>query len=153
EEGKYWKIVAIRLEDGCKAEMVPKTAATLAPVQPARPQEFVGDPNAVKDITGFYTAWLVARNPGQAAQYASQRSYTCLGQAPRAETDMKPVERIRLGLARALEKVSAGRDLAGTMSSSPPVNELVRPVEHTNSGFFSIMAIPEQMAESFLCEN
>jgi hypothetical protein len=38
------------------------------------------------------------------------------------------------------------------MSSLKPVNELVRPVEHQNSNAFAIMAMPAQMAESFLCQ-
>jgi hypothetical protein len=152
EEGKYWKIVALRLEDGSKAGIVPHTAAKLPPVQVARPQEFAGDPNAVKDITGFYTAWLVARKPLEAAQYASERSYNCLGPAAETEKKMSPAGRIRLGLARPLDKVLARKDLADMMFSSPPANEWVRPVEHANSKAFSIMAVPEQMADGFLCQ-
>ena len=39
------------------------------------------------------------------------------------------------------------------MSSVQPVNELVRPVEQVNSNAFAIMAVPDQMADSFLCQN
>src|SRR5262249_22184539 len=118
----------------------------------ARPQEFAGDADAIKDITGFYTAWLVARKPLQAAQYASERSYNCLGPADETEKKMRPAERIRLGLARPLDKVIARTDLADMMFSSPPANELVRPVEHANSKAFGVMAVPEQMADGFLCQ-
>jgi hypothetical protein len=38
------------------------------------------------------------------------------------------------------------------MSSVQPVNELARPVDHHNSKAFAIMAVPDQMAASFLCE-
>jgi hypothetical protein len=38
------------------------------------------------------------------------------------------------------------------MSSVQPVNELVRPVEQENSKAFAIMAVPDQMSESFLCQ-
>jgi len=57
---------------------------------------------------------------------------------------------LRLGLARSLDKVSAGKDLADVRFGSAPVNELVRPAEHVNSKALSITAIP--MAESFLCQ-
>jgi hypothetical protein len=39
------------------------------------------------------------------------------------------------------------------MSSVQPVNELVRPVEQANSKAFAIMAVPDQMADSFLCQH
>jgi hypothetical protein len=38
------------------------------------------------------------------------------------------------------------------MSAVQPVNELVRPVDHNNAEAFAIMAVPDQMAASFLCE-
>ena len=151
EEGKYWKIIAIRIESGGKGDIVPRNAAKMPPVQETAPVKFSEDPNVVKAITEFYKAWLVARRPSDAAQYASERSYNCIEAGTVAEKKMKPVERIRLGLARPLEKVPAGKELSDMMFSSPPVNELVRPVEHTNSRAFSIMAIPDQMADSFLC--
>jgi hypothetical protein len=39
------------------------------------------------------------------------------------------------------------------MSSVQPVNALVRPVEQENSNAFAIMAVPDQMADTFLCQN
>ena len=39
------------------------------------------------------------------------------------------------------------------MASVQPVNALVRPVEQENSKAFAIMAVPDQMAGSFLCQN
>ena len=39
------------------------------------------------------------------------------------------------------------------MSGVQPVDNLIRPVEHDNSKAFAIMAVPEQMAASFLCQN
>jgi hypothetical protein len=39
------------------------------------------------------------------------------------------------------------------MSRVQPVNDLMRPVEQENSKAFAIMAVPDQMADSFLCEN
>jgi hypothetical protein len=148
QEGKYWKIVAIRIEDGTKGEMVPKALAKVPPVQKSEPAKLAEDPSAIKDITGFYSTWLVARKPADAVRYASTRSYSC---GP-AANQLKPADRIRLGLTRPLDKIPAKKDLSEMMFSSTPVNDLVRPVEHTNSKAFTIMAIPDQMAEGFLCQ-
>jgi hypothetical protein len=65
---------------------------------------------------------------------------------------MKPLERIRNGLGKPLPRISKGPSLADTMSSVQPVNELVRPVEQKNSKAFAAMAVPDQMADSFLCQ-
>jgi len=152
EEGRYWKVVAIRIEDGSTAGILPKTASKAPDDQSTSPEGFAGDPNAVNDITGFYKSWLMSRNPAEATQYASERSYSCIGPAPQAEIKMKPVDRIRKGLERPLAKIPQGQKLSEVMYSSRPVNDLVRPVEHVNSEAFSIMAVPEQMADSFLCQ-
>ena len=39
------------------------------------------------------------------------------------------------------------------MSSMQPVNDLLRPVQQENSKAFAIMAVPDQMADSFLCQH
>jgi len=69
-----------------------------------------------------------------------------------AEKKMEPAGRIRTALARPLKKIQKGPDLSKSMSSLQPVNELVRPDEHQNSNAFAIMAMPAQMADSFLCQ-
>jgi len=152
EEGRYWKVVAIRIEDGSTASILPKTASKTLSDQNTSPEDFTGDPNAVNDITDFYKSWLISRNPAEAAHYASERSYSCIGPASQAERKMKPVDRIRIGLERPLAKIPEGKKLSEVMHGSRPVNELVRAVEHVNSEGFSIMAVPEQLADSFLCQ-
>ena len=39
------------------------------------------------------------------------------------------------------------------LSATQPVNELLRPVQQENSKAFAMMAVPDQMAISFLCQN
>ncbi len=39
------------------------------------------------------------------------------------------------------------------MSSMQPVDDLLRPVEQENSEALAIMAVPDQMADSFLCQH
>jgi hypothetical protein len=38
------------------------------------------------------------------------------------------------------------------MASVQPVNELVQPVQQANSRAFAVMEVPDQMSESFLCQ-
>lgn len=151
KEGKYWKIVAIRIEDSSDAGLTPTKTAGASPVS-TNPEKIAGDPNAVKDITSFYESWVGKRNPASASRYISERSYQCLAAPSEAEKKMKPLDRIEKGLEKPLAKVPQGANLSNMMSSVQPVNELVRPVEQENSKAFAIMAVPDQMADSFLCQ-
>ena len=83
QEAGYWKIIAIRIEDGSNAGIVPKNAAAQAVPAVEEPRSIAGDPAAVKDITEFYQTWIVKRNVAKASTFASQRSYQCLASALR----------------------------------------------------------------------
>ena len=152
QEGGYWKIIAIRIEDSSDAGIIPKNAAVTAPAE-EEPKSIAGDPGAVKDITQFYQTWVGKRDSAQASKFASQQSYACLRAPSAAEKSLTPSARIRSGLGLALERVPQGTNLSAMMSSVQPVNDLLRPVEQENSKAFAIMAVPDQMADSFKCQN
>jgi hypothetical protein len=152
KEGKYWKIVAIRIDDGSDAGITPQTAAA-PPSTEAEPKSISGDPQAVKDITSFYEYWIGKRDPAEAVRYVSARSYQCLAASSETDKAMNPADRIQKALTNPLARVPQGQNLSDMMSSVQPVNELVRPVEQGNSNAFAIMAVPDQMANSFLCQN
>jgi hypothetical protein len=152
KEGKYWKIVAIRIDDGSDAGITPKTAAAPSSTE-AGPKAIAGDPQAVKNITAFYESWIEKRDPTQAAGYVSERSYQCLATPSQADKALKPAARIQKALANVLTKIPQRQNLSDMMSSVQPVNELVPPIEQANSNAFAIMAVPDQMAASFLCQS
>ena len=151
-EGDYWKIVAIRIEDGSDSGIVPKSSTAKLPVvEELKP--LTGDPAAVKDITAFYQLWIGKRDSAQAARFASPRSYACIGVPADEQKKLAPSARIQSGLERALKRIPSQPSLSDMMSSLQPVNDLLRPVEQDNSKAFAIMAVPDQMASSFLCQN
>jgi hypothetical protein len=61
--------------------------------------------------------------------------------------------KIRSALDHVLARITPASQLTDVMSGLQPVNELLRPVEHKNSSAFAIMAVPDQKAGSFLCQN
>jgi hypothetical protein len=153
KEGKYWKVVAMRLEDSGTSGLGPKKTAAVPLASVAGPTPIAGDPGAVRDITSFYEDWLVKRDVASAALYASKRSYACISPPSSAkEKKMTPAERIQYGLGKPLPKIPKGLALSDLMSEAQPVNELVRPVEHQYSKELAISAIPDQIADSFLCQ-
>jgi hypothetical protein len=152
QEGGYWKIIAIRIEDSSDAGILPKQAAVTAPAE-EEPKTISGDPNVVKDITQFYETWVVKRDSAGASKFVSQRSYPCLGAPFAGEKSPATATRLRSALDRVLQRVATGNNLHNLMSSVQPVNDLLRPVEQEDSRAFAIMAVPDQKADSFLCQN
>ena len=153
QEGDYWKIVAIRIEDSSDAGIVPKNAAAQAVPSVEEPRNITGDPAAVKDITEFYETWVVKRNVSQASNFASPRSYQCLPAPSEDQQKLTPVARIQSGLQQPLARIPSGANLSDMMSSLQPSNDLLRPVQQENSNAFAIMAVPDQKADSFLCQH
>ncbi len=117
------------------------------------PQSIAGDPAAVKDITEFYQTWIVKRNVVQASAFASPRSYQCLAAPSADQKKLTPVARIQSGLQQPLARIPSGANLSDMMSSLQPSNDLLRPVQQENSKAFAIMAVPDQKANSFLCQH
>jgi hypothetical protein len=153
QEGGYWKIVAIRIEDSSDAGIVPKNAAAQAVPAVEEPQSITGDPAAVKNITKFYQTWIVKRDVAQASAFASPRSYQCLAAPSADQKNLTPIARIQSGLQGPLARIPSGANLSDMMSSLQPSNDLLRPVQQGNSNAFAIMAVPNQKANSFLCQH
>ena len=153
QEGGYWKIIAIRIEDGSDAGLVPKSAAPLAVPAVEEPRDIAGDPASVKDITQFYQSWIARRNVFEASRFASQLSYQCLAAPSADQKRLTPVARIQSALQQPLKRIPDSANLTDMMSSMQPLNNLLRPVQHENSKAFAIMAVPDQRADSFLCQN
>ncbi len=153
KEGDYWKITAIRLEDGSDANIVPENAAAQAEPSVEKPRSIAGDPTAEKDILNFYQAWIVKRDVIRASTFASPRSYQCLPSPAKDQQKLTPIARIQSGLQGPLERIPTGTNLSDMMTSLQPSNDLLPPVQHENSKAFAIMAVPDQMASSFLCKD
>jgi hypothetical protein len=150
QEGGYWKIIAIRIEDSSDSAIIPK-AAPSAPAE-EKPNSIAGDPAAVKNITDFYQSWVVKRDTAQASKFVSQRSFACLEAPSAAKKSLAPAVQLRSAMDRVLGRIPKDTDLNHLMFSVQPVNDLLRPVEQENSRAFAIMAVPDQEAASFLCQ-
>ncbi len=153
QEGGYWKIAAIRLEDSSDASIVPNNAAAQAEPTVEEPQSIAGDPAAIKDITEFYQAWIVKRDVAQASTFASPLSYQCLAPPSEDQKNLAPIARIQSGLQQPLTRIASGGNIADMMSGVQPTNDLLRPVQQENSKAYAIMAVPDQKAYSFLCQH
>jgi hypothetical protein len=153
QESGYWKITAIRLEDSGDAGIVPKKAAAQVEPPVEEPRAIAGDPAAGKAILDFYQAWIMKRDVVRASTFASQRSYQCLPAPSKDQKKLTPIARVQSGLRQPLERIPSAANLSDMMSGLQPRNDLLPPVPQENSKAFAIMAVPDQMADSFLCQN
>ena len=117
------------------------------------PRNIAGDPAAGKDILDFYQTWIMKRDVIRASTFASPRSYQCLPSPSKDQQKLTPIARIQSGLQQPLGRIPSGANLSEMMSSLQPRNDLLPPVQHENSKAFAIMAVPDQMAYSFLCQH
>jgi hypothetical protein len=152
EEGDYWKIIAIRIEDSSDAGLVPNNAAAQTEPSVEEPRNIAGDAAALKDITQFYQTWIVRRNVMEASHFASERSYQCLPAPSEEQGKLTPIARIQSGLEQPLARITLGANLSDMMSSMQSQNDLLRPIPQENSEAFAMMAVPDQKAGSFLCQ-
>ena len=153
KEGDYWKITAIRFEDGSDADIVPRNSAGQVEPSVEEPRNIAGDPAAEKAILEFYQAWILKRDVVQASTFASPRSYECLPSPSKDQQKLTPIARIQSGLQQPLERIASGANLSDMMSSLQPRDDLLPPIPHEDSKAFAIMAVPDQMASSFLCQH
>ena len=122
QEGKYWKIVAIRIDDGSSAGLTPKKTPAAPSVSEFQPAAIAGDSNAVKSITDFYQLWVVKRDTAAAVQYASALSFQCMATPSAANKKLKPTDRLQMGLEKPLGKVPQSM----FMQSHPTAEEFNR---------------------------
>jgi hypothetical protein len=153
QEGDYWKIVAVRIEDSGEAGIAPTNTAAQTEPAVEEPKYIAGDPAAVRDIAQFYQAWIVKRNVAEASTFASPRSYQCLPAPTEDQKKLTPTARIQSGLQQPLTRIPSGGSLSDMMASVQPSNDFLRPVQQENSKAYAIMGVPDQMADSFLCQN
>ena len=77
----------------------------------------------------------------------------CLAAPSEDQKKLTPIARIQSGLEQPLTRIPSGANLSDMMSSLQPHNDLLRPVQQENSKAFAMMAVPDQMANSFLCQH
>jgi len=117
------------------------------------PQNIAADPALVKAVAQFYEDWIVKRNVVQASAFAAPGSYACLATPAAEQKKLTPAARIQYGLKQPLERIPSSANLPDMMSGMQPQNDLLRPVQQENSNAFAIMAVPDQKANSFLCQH
>lgn len=159
KEGKYWKVVAWEVEpEEAKPGAMPDTrrGKAAAAAKPAKVR-VKADPAVVQTSHYFLRTWLVDDNYDAAAKYVSARCNECVGRY--LEEGQKPpttpdeyAAYIRKALTTVGKDVGKVQHLHDALEPVRAEHEDLQLVEHTGEGAYTMVAVPDYLAGSFLCD-
>ncbi len=136
-----FKINSTRVDDGDAPPLVSLRESAPAEPQPELPV-IDGDPAAVAAIQDFFEQWLARRRYPQAAAYISTRAAACTDPPGRRMTDVLRDGAVAMG---------APRPLAELLEAVEPYHPQILRVRHAQEAIWSIVAVPNHLAEAFFC--
>jgi hypothetical protein len=156
KEDKHWKIVALRIADEADPKVIPSAAPTLAKAE-TKQEPVKGDPNAVESAQKFLSTWFIKQDLDAALSYVSPRSYVCLERSDDPAKKGLAPDQARKALHDGLQRTSAavGRPKKLEDAIQPVVShhELLKPVSHSQENAFSLVSVPDGIAEAELCQS
>ncbi|HEU0006604.1 MAG TPA: hypothetical protein VFS12_11490 [Terriglobia bacterium] len=154
KEDKHWKIVALKVADEADPRVIPTAAA--APTKAETNQERVqGDSKVVEATQKFLSTWLLKQDYNAAVSYLSPRSYVCLERSDDPTKKGLTPEQARKALHDALQKTSGAvgrpKRLEEAIRPIDPHHDLLKPVGHSQEKAFSLVSVPDGIAEAEVC--
>ncbi|HET7872406.1 MAG TPA: hypothetical protein VFL42_07825, partial [Terriglobales bacterium] len=159
KEGQYWKVVAWELEP---EEVMPnkspdmhrrRSVARAAAVQTLAS----ADPEFAHASRDFLHSWLVADNFDHAATYFSPRSDNCVlaylpPDKPAPSTSVEYAAYLRDAMTTVGKEVGPIQHLRDAMEPARPEHEDLKLVRSEGEGAYTVVAVPDYLADLFLCE-
>ena len=157
KQGRYWKVVAwdVEPEDG-KPDAAPDTRRSVT-TSAAPEGKASGDADFLHAANQFLHAWLVRDNFNQAAQYFSPQCYSCVipHLSPGEEVPKTPEQyaaRIRSELTTIGKEIGTVHHLQDAVEPVLPDHDGLKLVGHSGQEAYTVVAVPDQLAETFSCE-
>ena len=159
KEGKYWKVVAWNVEpqEG-PHEKIPDTRSARVPaVEPVTTvtKAAEADPGVEKASHDFLHAWFVEDNFDRAADYFSPRSEACADMYTEGQVRPTPAD-YEAFLRKALGGVGAElgnvQHLRDALEPVQPQHEDLLVLAHQGEGAYSLVAVPDHLAATMLCQ-
>jgi len=156
--GKYWKVIAWDVEpEEATPDKIPdmRRRRAAAKAGPAETQASA-DPEFVHASRDFLHSWLVADNFDHAATYFSERSDNCVlaylpPDRPAPSTAADYAAYIRSAMTSVGKDVGPVQHLREALEPVQPEHEDLKVVRHEGEGAYTVVAVPDYLAELFLC--
>ena len=160
KENRNWKIVAWDIEpEERKPNQLPDTRLdrTSAPSSSIPKIDYIrADPALQQTVSKFFHTWLVKDDAVEAATYFSQGCYECInlylagGETPPVSPEAQAVY-LRNGLAAISKEIGPIHDPKDALEAVRPEHEGLRPIKHSDAAAYSLVAVPDSLAEAFGC--
>jgi hypothetical protein len=154
KEDKHWKIVALQIADEADPKVIPAAAPVVSKAE-AKQEQVKSDPKAVEAAQKFLAAWLLKQDYNAAVSYLSPRSYVCLERAGDPTQKGLTPDQARKAIQDGLQKVSASvgrpKRLDEAIRPIAPHHDLLKPVSHSQEKAFSLVSVPDGIAETEVC--
>ena len=156
KERGYWKIVSYEVEpeEATDQGAMPDVRTAIETPELERKP---GDPDLIAATEGFLEAWLVEKDIDKALGFVAPSSYPCVnldldpGEAPKA-TPEEQLDRVRLGLERSSANLGPVARLEDIIDGVEPWDPDVHIVTHPREQVYSLLGIPDWMAEDVTCQ-
>jgi len=156
KEDKHWKIVALQVADEADPNVIPSAAPVLTKAE-TKQERVKSDPKAVEATQQFLSTWLLKQDYNAAVSYLSPRSYVCLERSgdptKKGLTPDQARKFIHDGLQRVSVAVGQPKKLEEAIRPIAPHHDLLKLVSHSQEKAFSLVSVPDEIAETEVCGN
>ena len=157
KDGKYWKVASWEVEpEERPSGAMPDTRRRKAAAVAAPAGHVNADPAFLEASRDFLHSWLVSDNFDHAATYFSTRCNECVraylgeGETP-PSTPAEYAAYLRSALTTIGKDLGPVQHLHDALQPVQPDHEDLKLVSHAREGAYTVVAVPDSMAGSFLC--
>lgn len=146
--------MALRIADEADPKVIPTAAPAMTKAE-TKQESVKGDPKVIEAAQKFLSTWLLKQDYDAALSYLSPRSYGCVERSDDPAKKGLASEQARKAIHDGLQKASAAvgrpKSLEDAIRPVASHHELLKPVSHTQEKAFSLVSVPDGIAESELC--
>jgi hypothetical protein len=158
KESDYWKIVSWNVEfEKIAGKKAPRTvtARTGAEVKLERVK---GDSGLIATVQGFFDDWFVEQNFDRAIGYFSAQCYPCVNlylddAEKKARTWQEGRGRVLGGMKKIADVIGRKSEVKDAIKGVTPVHPLLKFVSHSQEEAYTLVSLPNEIAEDFKCTN
>lgn len=160
KENKNWRIVAWEVESEEQIPgQLPDTRlgdATASSGRVSPPPGFHSDSDLQNAVSAFFRAWLIKDDFTRAASYFSPSCFQCIdlyledGETPPSSAE-EQASYIRNSLAAVGQEVGSIDRLEAALEPVTPEHDGLQPIPNSNSNAYSLVAVPDYLADAFRC--
>jgi hypothetical protein len=105
----------------------------------------------------FHETWLLKKDIDRSFAAFSPRAYACINRVlgdeeSQIEGSDAQGRRLREGVARTAKRLRSAKDLNDLIDAEPPTHPDFRVARHDLDEAYTLITVPDDFAQSFLCE-